>query len=157
MVLNSLFTSTPSLHRNRRCSCSGTLRAETTPSPHSTGWVLASPEEDSIGNSLAFALLLDRRSFTIRLTTSGRRSGFARWGEREDGASACDMRGEDGGELKDIMADNYTEGSCTIEKGGKESKYGRQGGVACTSYGRDQTIFGKGCISTIFSAFSAGS
>ena len=101
MVLSSLFASTPSRQKKRRCSCSGTFLGEVTPSPQSTGCVRDSPDDDSIGYPLALALLLDRRNLTIMLATPGRRSGTERIGER--GCSCCAMRGEDGGELKEIM------------------------------------------------------
>lgn len=103
-----------------------------------------------MGNSFALALLLDRRSFTIRLTTSGRRRGFERPGKRGDCASACDINGEGGGELNEIMVDNYTGELHNWEKGEKRRSMGGKAGVACMSYGRDQSIFGKNQIPTLF-------
>lgn len=100
--------STPPWQSNRRCSMSGTLRGSVTPSPRRHGCVWgALPDVHSRGTPAcpcaaaeSLALLLLRRSLTMRFATSGRRSG-------ERGPlpldAVRDTRGDDGGELSEIM------------------------------------------------------
>ena len=108
IILSSLFTSTPSRQRKRRWSSSGTLRTDVTPRPVKTGCVMGSPDDDSIGKALSLALLLDRRNLTIRLTTSGSRSGNDFVGERARG-SAFGASGDCGGEESEAII-------CTIRR-----------------------------------------